>query len=379
MMAKSTVHPHNSESPLGGGPASLSSQLATIEDRSFLLAQHDDVRPTLRAGVVGAAGYTGGEVLRILLHHPRVASIHAQSASQSGRPIHSVHRDLLGLTDAHFVEQIPSGCDVVFLCTGHGRSREVLEALSLATSTRVIDLSMDFRHDEHRNAEDLGRMFLYGLPEANREEIRSAHAIANPGCFATLIQLALLPLVKEGVVTQEIHVQAVTGSTGAGQEPTATGHHAWRAANHSVYKAFTHQHLTEIRQQLTRASSPAKALPDITFIPQRGSFTRGIHAAITTRVKGLSGADGQRILSELVEHFYASHPFTWMTGQDPDLKAVINTNFCHLNLTLHQDRLLVTGVLDNLIKGAAGQAVQNMNLMFGFPETAGLRLKASVY
>jgi N-acetyl-gamma-glutamyl-phosphate reductase len=358
----------------------------------------------IHALVVGAAGYAGGEVLRILLNHPHVARITAQSTSQAGKAWHDVHRDLLGFTEERFVSTYRAGAgdgsevDVAFLCSGHGRSRGIIADLNLPSHARIIDLSRDFRLSADAVGQVAGRTFQYGLPEHHRERIRTALNIANPGCFATAIQLALLPLASMGALasppTGDIHVHAVTGSTGAGQEPTPTGHHAWRHSNQSVYKAFTHQHLSEIAEQLSLASSASSnsagptwdaattndhPFAAIHFIPQRGAFTRGILATIVTRLAGpLAGAD-QAAVESFFREYYAAHPFTHVTSSEPDLKSVVNTNACHLHVQVHEGQVLITSVIDNLIKGAAGQAVQNMNLMLGFPETAGLRLKASVY
>lgn len=348
----------------------------------------------LHAVVVGAAGYTGGETLRLLLHHPGIARITALSASQAGRPWSHAHPDLLGVTDAIFSDRLPADPDVLFLCMGHGRSGEFLgqHASSLAPEVGVIDLATDFRHAAGCHHAATGRTFRYGLPEWHAPALAGYRSVANPGCFATAIQLALAPLAAAGLLTAPVHVQATTGSTGAGQEPSRNTHFSWRNANLSVYKPFTHQHLTEIREQLAglaasvstasastfsadSSSIPsAPALPPIEFIPHRGAFARGIHVAATLELP-----DADAPVEAIYREFYAAAPFTHLAPSPPDLKAVVNTNACHIGLIREGRRLLVVSVLDNLLKGASGQAVQNMNLMYGFLETTGLRLKASVH
>ena len=325
----------------------------------------------IQAGIIGAAGYTGGELLRILINHPGVSIAFAHSNSQGGKKISDVHTDLFGDTDLEFSSDPFSALagrlaenGVLFLCSGHGASRTFLEANTVPSGIKIIDLSTDYR--------DEADSFLYGLPELQREAIRTANKIANPGCFATGIQLALLPLAAKGLLSDEIHVSAVTGSTGAGQSLSATTHFSWRNNNLSVYKPFTHQHLAEINMNLRRLQSDFEQ--PIRFIPYRGDFTRGIISNVYTAFAGTIG-EARKLYSD----FYESHPFTHLSSQPIDLKQVINTNKVLLHLEIHDGRLLITSVIDNLTKGASGQAVQNMNLMFGLPEDTGLRLKAPAF
>lgn len=325
----------------------------------------------IQVGIVGAAGYTGGELLRILINHPGVNIAFAHSNSQGGKKIYEVHTDLLGETDMEFVNNpiheltgklIVNG--VLFLCSGHGASKKFFAENSIPDHIKIIDLSTDYRDE----SED----FIYGLPELQREKIKTATKIANPGCFATGIQLALLPLASAGLLHHEIHVSAVTGSTGAGQALSPTTHFSWRNNNLSVYKAFTHQHLKEINQNLGKLQPGFSQA--IRFIPYRGDFTRGIIANVYT---SFSGSREEAIA--LFRDFYAEHPFTHVSEQPIDLKQIVNTNKVFIHLEVHDGQLLVTSIVDNLTKGASGQAVQNMNLMFGLPETMGLRLKAPVF
>ncbi len=311
-------------------------------------------------GIIGGGGYTAGELLRILLHHPAAEIRGVYSRSQTGKPVTAVHRDLQGECDLHFSTDIFPDVDVLFLCSGHGKSAEFLGANPLPEGTCVIDLSQDFR--------DESQGFVYGLPELNRERIRTARKIANPGCFATAIQLALLPLAKAGKLPGEVHVSAITGSTGAGQAPTATTHFSWRSHNISVYKPFQHQHLAEILRSLAQLQ-PGFTRP-LRFIPFRGSFTRGILASVYLQTDlSLKAAE------QMFADYYANHPFVHLSAENIDVKQVVNTNKALLHLERHGDVLLIVSAIDNLTKGAAGQAVQNMNLMFGLPETMGLRLK----
>ena len=319
----------------------------------------------IRIGIVGGAGYTGGELLRILLHHPQADIQFVLSQSQAGLPVHTTHKDLLGETDLTFAASLPNekewaNIDVLFLCSGHGQSVRFLEQEKIPAFVRIIDLSTDFR--------DQSNGFVYGLPELQRETIRKANYVANPGCFATSIELAVLPLAAAKLLQSDIHVSAVTGSTGAGQALSASTHFSWRNNNISIYKAFTHQHLAEIGQSIISLQ------PDFThhvhFIPYRGNFTRGIMANVYTPFEG---SLEQAI--ELYSTYYAAHPFTHVVTQDIDLKQVVNTNKCLLQLQKHGSQLLITSIIDNLVKGASGQAVQNMNLIFGLDETTGLRLK----
>ena len=320
----------------------------------------------IKVGIAGGAGYTGGELLRLLLNHPWVDIRFVLSRSQAGRPVTAVHRDLIGETDLSFTDQIPEETDVLFLCMGHGESAEFLARNKLDARTKIIDLSQDFRLKSQDHE------FVYGLPEAFKAEIKSADKIANPGCFATAIQLALLPLAAQGLLQEEVHVSAITGSTGAGQALSATTHYTWRNNNISVYKPFRHQHLAEIKQTLNTLQAGWQ--PTIRFVPMRGNFTRGILAAVYTRVdKELEK------LKSLYHDYFKPHPFVFVVEQNPDVKQVVNTNKALLHLIKEGDQLLIISVIDNLLKGASGQAVQNMNLMFGFEESLGLRLKPSVF
>ncbi|GAB3970621.1 N-acetyl-gamma-glutamyl-phosphate reductase [Spirosoma terrae] len=324
----------------------------------------------LNVGIIGGAGYTGGELLRILINHPFVDIAFTHSKSQAGKPVWTTHTDLLGDTDLTFSgDEIATllskeGLDAIFLCSGHGASAKFMAENEISDDITVIDLSNDFR-DEHDD-------FVYGLPELQRERIQEATRIANPGCFATSIQLALLPLAKAGLLREAVQISAVTGSTGAGQALVPTTGFTWRNNNISIYKAFTHQHLAEIRQSLTSLD------PDfshaINFIPYRGDFTRGIMANVYMPFSGTIEE-----ARELYKSFYANHPFTHVSETPVDVKQVVNTNKCLLHLELHDGQLLITSVIDNLTKGAAGQAVQNMNLVFGLPEDAGLRLKSVAF
>ncbi|MGE7774399.1 N-acetyl-gamma-glutamyl-phosphate reductase [Chitinophaga sp. NPDC101104] len=322
---------------------------------------------TRKAGIIGGAGYTGGEAIRLLLNHPDVELAFVHSRSNAGNPLHAVHGDLLGETDLLFTGEIDNSVDVIFLCLGHGESKKFLEANDIAASVKVVDLSQDFRLGESVK----GREFVYGLPEANRDAIRSASNIANPGCFATAIQLGLLPLAKAGLLT-EVHTTGITGSTGAGQSLQATSHFTWRANNISTYKVLQHQHLKEIRRTL-QAIQPAFG-GGIHFVPVRGDFPRGIWIT--------SYLDCNLSLDEayaLYEAYYEGHPFTHVSRKQIDLKQVVNTNKVLVQLEKQDGKLVIHSIEDNLVKGASGQAVQNMNLMLGLEETAGLKLKSIVF
>jgi N-acetyl-gamma-glutamyl-phosphate reductase len=324
----------------------------------------------VKVGIVGGAGYTAGELVRLLLHHPHAEIGAVVSSTQAGQPLYSVHDDLLGDTDLTFASELAGNEDVVFLCLGHGNSRKWLLEANLPTSTKVIDLSNDFRLAADRDV--AGRHFVYGLPEMNREQIRTADSIANPGCFASAIQLALLPLAAAGQLNGAVHVSAITGSTGAGRGLVNTTGYTWRTGNVSIYKAFTHQHLGEIGETLVSLQGSFKK--PINFIPYRGNFTRGIFASVYTTSELLI-PEAQKLYSD----YYQDAPFTIVSEKEIHLKQVVNTNKCILHLEKHGDQLLITSALDNLLKGASGQAVQNMNLLFGFPETAGLQSKASFF
>jgi N-acetyl-gamma-glutamyl-phosphate reductase len=314
-----------------------------------------------KIGIVGAAGYTGGELLRILMHHPDVIITCAISNSQAGKLVSDVHTDLLGSCSLVFTKDLIP-VDVLFICSGHGESKKFLDSHSIPWHTKIIDLSADFR--------DESEGFVYGLPEFQKEKIKHATKVANPGCFATSIELALLPLAAQGLLVSDIHVSAITGSTGAGQALSDKSHFSWRNNNVSVYKTFTHQHLAEIRQTIS-AVHPA---PKIHFIPYRGNFSRGIMANVYTRFDG-----SQEDAEKMFDAFYQNSPFVFMSKQAVDVKQVVNTNKCFLHLEVHEGLLLITSVIDNLLKGASGQAVQNMNLMLGWDEDAGLRLKSGRY
>ncbi len=317
---------------------------------------------TIKAGVIGGAGYTGGELLRILINHPNVQIEFVNSLSQTGKPVWSSHKDLFGETDLLFSNEKDLGkTDVLFLCSGHGQSVKFLAENSVPDSVKIIDLSTDFR--------DESEGFIYGLPELKREQIKSANKIANPGCFATSIQLALLPLAMAGQLKDDVHVSAVTGSTGAGQSLSATGHFSWRNNNISIYKAFTHQHLKEIGQSLTFLQNSFNS--EINFIPYRGNFTRGIMANVYTTFEG-----SEEEAVQMFRDYYSEHPFTHVTESVIDLKMVVNTNKCIVQVQKQGKNILITSIIDNLVKGASGQAVQNMNLIFGLQENAGLKLKS---
>ena len=317
----------------------------------------------IKVGIIGGAGYTAGELLRILVNHQEAEICFVQSTSNAGNPVSDVHVDLLGETELTFTNEMPlETVDVVFLCMGHGKSVEFMQINNLPESLKVIDLSHDFR------LKRAGNEFVYGLPELNRDIIKTAKYIANPGCFATGIQLALLPLAANNLLNDEVHVQAITGSTGAGQKPTETSHFSWRSSNVSAYKIFEHQHEGEILQSLKQLQ--ATFTRDFNFVPIRGNHTRGIFVSAYTNFKGtLEEAN------ELFEKYFQSHPFVIIAKTNPDVKQVVNTNKAVIYLEKHRNKLVIISVTDNLIKGASGQAVQNMNLMFGLDEKSGLYLK----
>lgn len=318
---------------------------------------------SIMASVVGAAGYTAGELIRILVNHPYVSIGELVSHSQAGKPVAGTHQDLLPYSDLRFTDGLKNTPDVIFLCMGHGKSRDWMK--SYTGTAKIIDLSQDFRHRDSADG------FVYGLPEYQREAIREADRIANPGCFATAIQLALLPLAEAGVAKRDIHIHGITGSTGAGQGLSETSHFSWRNNNISLYKVFDHQHLIEIGETLTKLDD---TLPELIFLPMRGNFTRGIFISAHTKFDGT-----QEEVSRLYSEYYSDAAFTFVSEQALHLKQVVNTNLGLVNVMVKQGQLLVTSVIDNLLKGASGQAVQNMNLMFGFEETAGLQLKASYF
>ncbi|WP_066223911.1 N-acetyl-gamma-glutamyl-phosphate reductase [Formosa haliotis] len=324
----------------------------------------------IQAGIVGGAGYTAGELIRILMYHPQVNINFIYSTSNAGNPVSKVHQDLIGSTDLTFTDTINADVDVLFLCLGHGNSTAFLDNNRFSKATKIIDLSNDFRLEADANFN--GMEFVYGLPELNKEAIVKANYLANPGCFATAIQLALLPLASDGKYQEDVHVNAVTGATGAGTSLSATTHFTWRDNNFSYYKPFTHQHLGEINQSVKQLQSDFNS--EIIFMPNRGDFSRGIFATAYTKYEGtLEEAKA------LYKAFYKDAKFTVVSDENIHLKQVVNTNKCILHLHKHGDKLLVTSVIDNLLKGASGQAVQNMNLMFGFEETEGLQLKATYF
>ncbi len=335
----------------------------------------------VRVGILGAAGYTGGELIRLLVNHPSVEIVFANSESNAGNKVYDVHEGLIGETDLEFTDAKPfDKVDVLFFCFGHGKSEAFLKENAVPGNVKIIDMAQDFRIKG-------GHDFVYGLPEIHREEIRECAHLANPGCFATAVQLGLLPLAKAGLLTHDVNVSAITGSTGAGQKPGATTHFSWRTDNMSVYKVFTHQHLHEITQSLNelRPADTPKVIDTldegfdtegvtVDFVPFRGDFPRGIFC---TEVVRLDSADVD--VAELYKDFYKEAAFTHYSDRQVDLKQVVNTNKALVHVDRFGKKLVVTSVIDNLLKGAVGQAVQNMNLMFGLDETEGLRLKASAF
>ncbi|MEO1051189.1 MAG: N-acetyl-gamma-glutamyl-phosphate reductase [Bacteroidota bacterium] len=321
---------------------------------------------SVKAGIVGGAGYTAGELLRILIHHPSVEVGFVHSNSNADKPIHAIHTDLIGETDVIFTGEISTDIDVLFLCSGHGQSKAFLAEHDIPDHIKIIDLSHDFR------LKDDSHSFVYGLPELQKAAIQQAKHIANPGCFATCIQLALLPLAKHGLLKEDVHINAITGSTGAGQKPTNFTHFSWRNNNVSIYKAFKHQHLAEIGQSITSLQDDFSA--DLNFIPVRGDFTRGILASVYTKID-----HDLNEMEDIYDQYYSESPFVFRTGENPSLKQVVNTNKGLVYLEKHDDKLLIVSMIDNLLKGASGQAVQNMNLIFGLDERTGLQLKGSAF
>ena len=320
----------------------------------------------IKVGILGAAGYTGGELIRLLLNHPEAEIVFANSESNAGNLVSDIHEGLLGETQLRFTDEMPfDKVDVIFFCFGHGKSEQFLKEHVIPENVKIIDLAQDFRikgdHD-----------YVYGLPEINKEEIMKAQHLANPGCFATAIQLALLPAAQMGLLKQDVAVNAITGSTGAGQKPGATTHFSWRNNNLSIYKPFAHQHIAEIRQSLKQVQGFLDT--DIDFIPYRGDFARGIFCTAVIKTH----EDGSNIVANY-ESFYKDAAFTHYSEKPIDLKQVVNTNKALVHVDCFEGKVLVTSAIDNLLKGAVGQAVQNMNLMFGIDETSGLRLKASAF
>ncbi|MDH6344261.1 N-acetyl-gamma-glutamyl-phosphate reductase [Parabacteroides sp. PFB2-12] len=319
----------------------------------------------IKVGIIGGAGYTAGELIRLLINHPDAEIVFVHSTSNAGNKITEVHSGLFGETDMVFTSELPfHEVDLLFLCSAHGDSRKFMESHVLPERVKVIDLSMDYR----LKAED--NPFIYGLPELNRRAICKSQYVANPGCFATCIQLAVLPLAKHLMLNSELHVNAITGSTGAGVKPTSTSHFSWRNDNISIYKPFAHQHLHEIDQSLRQLQNSFQS--KINFIPVRGNFSRGIFA--TTYIDCKVSLEELR---RIYEEYYDDHSFTFITDKNPDMKQVVNTNKCLIHLEKHDDKLLIISMIDNLLKGASGQAVHNMNLLFGLEEKVGLHLKPS--
>ncbi len=324
----------------------------------------------IKTGVVGGAGYTGGELLRILVNHPNAEISFVHSNSNAGKFLYDIHTDLIGDTVMKFTDTLSDAIDVLFLCTGHGEAKKFLSENKIKSTIKIIDLSQD--HRLHAPAAVAANPFVYGLPELNREQIKKADYIANPGCFATCIQLALLPLAANNLLNSDVHISATTGSTGAGQSLSKTSHFSWRQNNLSIYKAFEHQHLAEIGQSLTQLQSGFSK--ELNFIPYRGAFTRGIMA--TVYIDCDLSLDQ---IQKMYDAYYDVHPFVNISKVAIDLKQVVNTNKCLLQIEKHKGKILITSCIDNLLKGASGQAVQNMNLAFGLEETAGLKLKASYF
>lgn len=320
----------------------------------------------IRVGIAGAAGYTAGELIRLLVNHPEAEIVFAQSQSNAGNSVADVHQGLLGDTDLRFCENVDlDSIDILFLCGAHGKSAAFWEEHKMPEGLKVIDLAQDFRD------ESCG--YVYGLPEWQLARIESADRIANPGCFATAIQLSLLPLAEAGLISSEVNVTAITGSTGAGVKPSATTHFSWRTDNISAYKVLEHQHLLEISRNLGIVSGTAGE-PQINFIPMRGDFARGIFSTAC-----LDCEKDEKEISELYKEYYKDAAFTFVSDSPVDLKQVVNTNKCVLHVEKHGSKLVITAAIDNLLKGASGQAVQNMNIMFGLPQNTGLRLKASAF
>lgn len=325
---------------------------------------------SLQIGIIGGAGYTAGELIRLLLNHPHTSINFVYSTSNAGNKLYKVHQDLIGSTEIEFTQEINTEIDVLFLCLGHGNSTAFLENNSFSNSTKIIDLSNDFRLLANKNFN--GNDYVYGLPELNKDTIKDANYIANPGCFATALQLALLPLAANNLLIDDIHINAVTGATGAGTSLSKTTHFTWRDNNFSHYKAFAHQHLGEINQTVNQLQSGFKS--EINFMPNRGNFSRGIFATTYTNFEGTL-EDAKKIYSD----FYQNAAFTFVSDDSIFMKQVVNTNKCLIQLEKHGNKLLITSTIDNLLKGASGQAIQNMNLMYGFEETLGLNLKANYF
>jgi len=327
------------------------------------------MKSKIRVGIIGGAGYTGGELIRLLINHPSAEIIYVHSKSNAGKAIHTVHQDLLGQTEMKFSQETGHNIDVLFLCVGHGDSLKFMEENDIPSPIKIISLSQDFRLKE--NSVIKGREFIYGLPEINREAIKKSDNISNPGCFASSIEFGLLPLAKQNLLT-DVYSTGITGSTGAGQSKSETSHFSWRENNVQAYKSLKHQHINEINETLISVSG--KTVPSIHFVPWRGDFTRGIF--ITSQLKC---SETLPELYNLYDRFYAGHPFIQISHEPIFLKQVVNTNNCFINLEQVGDITVIHSAIDNLLKGASGQAVQNMNLMFGLEETEGLKLKANYF
>ena len=319
-------------------------------------------------GIIGGSGYTAGELIRILMFHPNAKIDFVYSTTNAGKPLSIAHHDLLGDIEMNFTDAVNPDVDVVFLCLGHGKSISFLEKNLFSDATKIIDLGNDFRLTKDKDFN--GKSFVYGLPELNKTNIKNAQYIANPGCFATAIQLALLPLAVNGLLNDDVHINATTGSTGAGVTPSETTHFSWRNNNMSHYKAFNHQHLGEINQSVNQLQTAYNN--ELIFVPNRGDFARGIFATLYTTI--------EESLEDVVakyQDFYKDQPFITVTTTDINMKQVVQTNKCIISLMKNGRRILITSVIDNLVKGASGQAIQNMNLMFGLEESTGLHLKPS--
>ena len=324
----------------------------------------------LEVGIIGGAGYTAGELIRLLLNHPNTNINFVYSTSNAGNKLYKVHQDLIGSTEICFADTINTNIDVLFLCLGHGNSTKFLKENSFSSDTKIIDLSNDFRLNADKVLDK--KEFVYGLPELQKEQIKSAKYIANPGCFATALQLAILPLAANNLLQNDVHINAVTGATGAGTSLSETTHFTYRDNNFSHYKAFTHQHLGEINQTVKQLQSDFNS--EINFMPNRGNFSRGIFATTYTKFKG-----SLNDVKKLYKEYYKDAAFTFVSDDDIHMKQVVNTNKCIIHLAKHDNKLLITSVIDNLLKGASGQAIQNMNLMYNFEETLGLNLKANYF
>lgn len=322
----------------------------------------------INIGIIGGSGYTAGELIRILMFHPHAKIDFVYSTTNAGKPLSVAHQDLMGDIEMNFTDTVNPNVNVLFLCLGHGKSISFLKENQFASHTKIIDLGNDFRLIKDKEFD--GKSFVYGLPELNKTSIKNANYIANPGCFATAIQLALLPLAADGLLSEDVHINATTGSTGAGVSLSATSHFSWRNNNFSHYKAFDHQHLGEINQSINQLQ--ASYANELIFVPNRGDFPRGIFATLYTK--------SEESLEELLtkyQAFYKDQPFVTVTTENINMKQVVQTNKCIISLMKKGNRVLITSVIDNLLKGASGQAVQNMNLMFGLDETTGLHLKPS--